>query len=168
MDRFHSTGGAALIASLLFAGVPAVSGAADPDAPQAEPTVGAPKRAPPSPSEAPDAKTDTAAPPPPTTAREVPAGQWAYTKQYGWAWLPYAGAFVSDGAPPKMFLYTASTGWSWVSAPWVAGEGARPVFSVASSRWPYGWRWGFAASWRAGMQTAHARRHVTRVSRAAK
>jgi len=63
----------------------------------------------------------------------APAGQWVYTAQYGWIWMPYGETFtyvpVSGGAP-DMYVYYPAFGWTWVVAPWVWGLGPRPYFGV--------------------------------------
>src|SRR4030095_15965018 len=48
--------------------------------PTVEPTLPADVPAPPSP------QVDSSV----TTAQSAPAGQWVYTDQYGWVWMPYA------------------------------------------------------------------------------
>ena len=83
-------------------------------------------------------------PPPPTevdaTTQEVvaqpatPAGQWVYTSQYGWVWMPYGTSYTylpSNGGTPNMYVYYPAVGWSWVIAPWVWGWGAMPWFGYA-------------------------------------
>jgi hypothetical protein len=66
------------------------------------------------------------APRPPAAA---PAdGQWVFTHQYGWIWLPYDRAYTyvpADGYP-AMFVYDGTLGWRWVAAPWVFGWGPTP------------------------------------------
>ncbi len=143
----------ALALALALAMAPALSWAQG-DPPQALPAVGPPAAAPPPPAVAPAPKTDTSAPPPPVISGQVPAGQWAYTRQYGWAWMPYGRRFIDQPVPeatPLMYLYTPALGWSWVRAPWVGGVGPRPYFSIWMSRWPFPWRWRFAPGWRAGL-----------------
>jgi hypothetical protein len=84
-------------------------------------------------------------PPPPTqidvtTGEEVvvqqapPAGQWVFTSQYGWVWMPHGNSFTflpANGAAPNMFVFYPAVGWSWVVAPWVWGWGAMPWFGFA-------------------------------------
>jgi hypothetical protein len=62
-------------------------------------------------------------------------GQWVYTAQYGWVWMPYGAAYtyLPAGAYPDMYLYVPAYGWRWVVAPWVWGIGPSPYFGV------YGW-----------------------------
>jgi hypothetical protein len=75
-------------------------------------------------------------PPPSVSVAPGPAsGQWVYTSQYGWVWMPYGSAYTyaPAGAYPDMYVYFPSYGWRWVVAPWVWGIGPRPYFGV------YGW-----------------------------
>lgn len=73
-------------------------------------------------------------PPPPSRHTEAPvaseaSGQWVYTQQYEWVWMPYGDRFVhvpTDGAEPCMFVYRPVVGWIWVAAPWVWGLGPAP------------------------------------------
>ena len=73
--------------------------------------------------------------PPQPVAPETATGQWVYTNQYGWVWMPYGAAYtyVAAGAYPDMYLYVPAYGWRWVVAPWVWGIGPHPYFGV------YGW-----------------------------
>jgi len=50
-------------------------------------------------------------------------GQWVYTAQYGWIWIPFGPQFVHvpTGAPQMFVFYPAAGGWTWVVAPWVWG-----------------------------------------------
>src|SRR5512135_1703456 len=74
----------------------------------------------------PDVPAPTWVPPPPTevdaSGNEVevqsstPAGQWVYTSQYGWVWMPYGNSYTylpASGATPNMFVYWPAVGWSW-------------------------------------------------------
>lgn len=81
----------------------------------------------------------TEAPPPPPPASEVdsppvsvPTGQWVFTNQYGWVFMPYAEGYtyVPDDGYPFMFVYGPSWGWRWLSAPWVLGLGPRPYWGA--------------------------------------
>jgi hypothetical protein len=97
-------------------------------------------------------------PPPPTqvdvsTGEEVvvqqaaPSGQWVYTSQYGWVWMPYGTSYTylpTNGGTPNMYVYYPAVGWSWVIAPWVWGWGAMPWFGYAGwSGYPwYGYGYG--------------------------
>jgi hypothetical protein len=110
--------------------------------------------------------------PPPPAPRQIPApplasadppaqpaatGQWVYTDQYGWVWMPYGDRYVHvvpGDDPPDMYLYDPPYGWCWVSAPWIWGCGPLPFFGGLG--WGrFGWwgngygHWGgFAARYR--------------------
>ena len=98
---------------------------------QIQPPTPAPTETPPAPPQAPPA--------PPQQAEGVPApagqpqgqqGQWVYTQQYGWVWMPYGSQYTyaptQAGAYPSEYVYAPSFGWSWVVAPWVFGWGIAP------------------------------------------
>jgi hypothetical protein len=74
-----------------------------------------------------------AAPPVAVAAPVTPAGQWVYTRQYGWLYMPYAQnyTFVPAAGPPSMFVYRPAHGWHWVHAPWVVGVGPVPYWGPA-------------------------------------
>ena len=95
---------------------------------------------PPQPDSAPPQAYPAPAPAPVVSAPSTP-GQWVYTSQYGWVWMPYGAAYTSlpvADAYPDMYVYWPSVGWRWVVAPWVWGIGPRPYFgSYGSAR--YGW-----------------------------
>jgi hypothetical protein len=57
-------------------------------------------------------------------------GQWVYTSQYGWVWMPYAQAYtyVPDDGYPTMYVYGATFGWRWVAAPWIYDYGPAPYW----------------------------------------
>jgi len=81
-------------------------------------------------------------PAPPAAGAEVP-GQWVYTQQYGWIWMPYGDTYTREapaGSPPNMYVYWPASGWCWVSAPWVWGWGPLPFFGVLGPV-RFGW-WG--------------------------
>jgi hypothetical protein len=91
-------------------------------------------------------------PPPPATSSQAPAatpipeGQWVWTSQYGWVWMPFASSYTyapADGSTPLMYLYGPAVGWSWVMAPWVWGAGPWPWFAYGGPA-RYGW-YGHAA-----------------------
>jgi hypothetical protein len=57
------------------------------------------------------------------------AGDWVYTAQYGWLWMPYdrGYTYVVDGTDTaSMYVYSPRLGWRWVAAPWVVGIGPVP------------------------------------------
>jgi hypothetical protein len=104
-----------------------------------QPSTPAPTQAPPPPSgpiQAPPAHAEAPAQPP------VP-GQWVYTDQYGWIWMPYGDKYthvVPGNEPPDMYVYEPSYGWCWVAAPWIWGWGPLPFFGVIGPV-HFGW-WG--------------------------
>lgn len=78
-------------------------------------------------------------PPPPEASKEqpaaqgLPAGQWVFTGQYGWVWMPFSDHFVhvpGGGGTPVMYVYYNPVGWRWVVAPWLWGCGPMPYFGV--------------------------------------
>jgi hypothetical protein len=91
---------------------------------------------------------------PPDDAQAAPSGQWVYTEQYGWVWMPY-GAVYSYVPPagtgePYAYVYYPSYGWTWVVAPWIWGYGPWPFFGVYGPAhfawygygfWRTPWRW---------------------------
>lgn len=59
-------------------------------------------------------------------------GQWVYTSQYGWVWMPYSQSYTyvpSDGYP-SMYLYGPTFGWRWVAAPWIYDYGPSPYWGT--------------------------------------
>jgi hypothetical protein len=150
----------ALTASAARAAAPASSaGQAQPSSPEPTTVPPAPKyTVPPAPAAQPlehpktepAAPTPRAAPPPP-----APAGQWSYTQQYGWIWIPYDRSYtdvVDDSALAYQYVYYPAYGWSWVLSPWVLGFGPAPYWGVFG---PARFAW-YAHPWfRVG--TAHLR-----------
>jgi hypothetical protein len=98
-------------------------------------TAGAPAVQPPTSQYLPPDETTELPPPATAVAPPSSAGQWVYTAQYGWVWMPYGTAYtyLPASAYPDMYLYFPAYGWRWVVAPWVWGIGPRPYFGV------YGW-----------------------------
>ena len=124
MKTFHAA--VALSAALLLSpGIPAAD-----TTPQAvEPTGPAPTWVPPPPTEV-NVQTGEEV----VVQATAPAGQWVFTSQYGWIWMPHGNAFTflpSNGGTPNMFVYYPAVGWSWVIAPWVWGWGAMPWVGFA-------------------------------------
>jgi hypothetical protein len=171
----------ALLAALFV--VPAVARPADDPEVWAQSADAAPPAAQPT-SPAP---TDLPPPPPPPGEAALedaqaqaqpaaPGGQWVYTEQYGWVWMPVGGAYTyvpPDGSAPDMYLYYPSVGWCWVVAPWVWGLGPMPYFGVYGAsrfgwyghgfgRW-YGYRhagWYAPGYWRGGRWNGYVRGNV--------
>ena len=78
-------------------------------------------------------------PPPPAPAEApqaeaAPTGQWVYTNQFGWLWMPYGReyTYVPGDAQvfPDQYVYYPAYGWRWVVAPWVYGYGPAPYWGV--------------------------------------
>lgn len=138
---------------------------------------------------APPSTSDTANQPPVQTAPPTAAapqapqpppaqGQWVYTSQYGWVYMPYARNYTYVDAAGELafaYAYYPAYGWRWLAAPWVLGWGptpywgtwgcgyfswyARPWFHVGVyrpavwGRWggPYGgWHGGYAPAYHGG------------------
>jgi len=112
---------------------------------EVQPTTAAPSQAPPVPPQQP--------PPPPgqnqqqiaqtaSPAQATGAGQWVYTSEYGWIWMPYGEQYTYEGGAsdtsPYSYAYYPSYGWMWLAAPWVWGWGAYPYFG---SLGPSGFGW---------------------------
>lgn len=80
----------------------------------------------------PEASTppDTAPAPSIDTTETPNDGQWVYTSQYGWVFMPYAQnyTYVPANGYPFMFVYGSGWGWRWLSAPWVFGIGPAPYW----------------------------------------
>jgi hypothetical protein len=78
------------------------------------------------PIEPPQSTTSPPPPPPPDVK-----GEWVYTAQYGWVWMPYDQLYthvnVNSGVAYE-FVFYPRFGWRWVLAPWVFGLGPRPYF----------------------------------------
>jgi len=80
----------------------------------------------------------TAAPPALAGAKLVPlpSGQWVFTQEYGWLWMPYDRMYAQVVEnPARRFGYSAvayeyayypAFGWRWVVAPWILRIGAVP------------------------------------------
>src|SRR4029079_230546 len=105
---------------------------AQPAPQQAQPGTAAPHEQPPPPPAQPPAPPQQQ--PPQTYSVQAPAqpgapaqGQWVYTSQYGWVWMPYGAQYTYEpsyaGAYPSSYVYYPAYGWTWVAAPWVWGFG---------------------------------------------
>jgi hypothetical protein len=116
--------------------------------PSAEPSSPAPTQVPPPPPEhvAPpsEAQVQTVRHPARRHAhvRVRGDGQWVYTEQYGWIWIPYGAQYTYEPTDPDdqpyEYVYCPSYGWSWLAAPWVFGWGAFPHFGAMG---PARYRW---------------------------
>src|SRR5215831_17411647 len=111
-----------------------------PDQQVAQPATAAPSDQPPAPPQQPPAPPQDQAQAQPYPAQVqvqavAPAqGQWVYTSQYGWVWMPYGAQYTYEptyaGAYPSSYVYYPSYGWTWVTAPWIWGFGISPFFGV--------------------------------------
>lgn len=99
----------------------------------------------------------TTPPPPPAQVRRpsIPDGQWVYTQQYGWIWMPYSDRYAyvpTDGyGEPYAYVYYPAYGWTWLGAPWMWGFGPWPYFGyygpVRYAWYGHGW-WRNPSRWR--------------------
>jgi hypothetical protein len=68
--------------------------------------------------------------PPPPPGAPLPDGQWVYTQQYGWVWMPFEDQFTfvppGGAGEPLQYVFYGGYGWTWVAAPWVWGYGPGP------------------------------------------
>jgi hypothetical protein len=107
---------------------PAPESVPPPDAP-------APQGPPPAPPPASPAPPPAAEP----QASAVPSGQWVYTSQYGWLWIPHGQQYTyvqSDlQVYPDQYVYYPAYGWRWVVAPWVFGYGPAPYWGAWGPRY---------------------------------
>jgi hypothetical protein len=128
-----------------------------------DPSIAPPSEYPPAPQyetpPAPPPQAEAPAGPPPAQAQAAPpAGQWIYTQQYGWIWMPYSDSYTYSpangyGEPYAYVYYPAYSSWTWVAAPWVWGFGPWPFFGVFGPArfgwyghgwWRYPQRWHYA------------------------
>jgi len=74
---------------------------------------------------------------PATSPVPMPAGQWVYTHEYGWLWIPYDQKYVHVTEVAKRFgcsavayeyAYYPVSGWRWVLAPWILRFGVVPYW----------------------------------------
>lgn len=88
-------------------------------------------------------------PPPPQEQQEPAAtGQWIFTAQYGWVWMPYGSEYIAPatiaGYAPYAYIYHPFDGWVWLAAPWVYGWGVSPYFG---SHGPAAFAWYHPSFW---------------------
>jgi hypothetical protein len=127
----------------------AQSGAQSAPAPAPPPPPPAPANAPaaqPPPAPPQDAPTGEGAaaatePPPPAShwVYSYPQGQWVYTAEYGWIWVPAGAASYEAEGTPYAYLYTPGFGWTWYISPWGWGPYHYGVWVRHPWR-PAGWR----------------------------
>lgn len=110
--------------------------------PGAQPPSPAPDRVPPPPPAQVSPPSQAQVQVVPQVTQPAARGQWVYTAQYGWVWMPYGSQYTytptQPGASPYEYVYYPSYGWSWLAAPWVFGLGVSPYFGVAGP-WHFGW-----------------------------
>ncbi len=72
-------------------------------------------------------------PAPPSDGTEA-SGQWVYTDQYGWVFVPYGDQYVSPAAgfdeTALCYVYQPGTGWVWLAAPWTQEPEAYPFLGI--------------------------------------
>jgi hypothetical protein len=131
-----------LLSSLLLT-VPAAAMADDWDEGTAQPSPAPTTQPPPPPAVIPAPPAEQ---PPAPAQPAAPEGQWVYTNQYGWVWMPHATSYTyvpPSGGEPQMYLYYPTVGWTWVVAPWIWGWGPAPYFAFGASYFPwYGYGYG--------------------------
>lgn len=147
----------ALLASAALAWAPAQARPSDdtvavkPQSPAAD--QGKDQAAPPPPAEQPPAPPAETPPPPAqaqgqATARQAPPGQWVYTPEYGWVWMPYSEAYRYEGGGGSYaYVYYPAVGWTWLVAPWEWGWWPWPYYGFAGYWGPFGFRW-YGPGWR--------------------
>jgi hypothetical protein len=70
---------------------------------------------------------------------EVAGGQWVYTAEYGWIYMPYGDHYVfAQAASAYAYVYYPAFGWRWLAAPWVIGSGRYPHFG---DHGPFAFAW---------------------------
>ena len=118
------------------------------------PPTPAPDQQPPAPPQQPpprvQGQTQPQIQPAPVGQQAAGEGQWVYTSEYGWIWMPYGGQYTYEGtasdASPYSYVYYPSYGWMWLAAPWIWGWGGYPYFGP---RGPGGFGW-YRGLYRAG------------------
>jgi hypothetical protein len=110
--------------------------------PQGSPPATEPPPPPAQPPQPPKADAGSSPQAPSDAQPATSTGQWVYTNQYGWIWIPYGDEYVftpaDESAEPYEFIYWPTRGWIWVAAPWIWGIGPLPYFGVFGP-WHYHW-----------------------------
>jgi hypothetical protein len=129
----------ATISLALCSGFDLHARAQDSDSPPPPPSAAPTSEPPPPPEELPTPPEPQAGPPgseEPSESVEaqepIPEGQWVFTNQYGWVFMPYAQTYTYVPATgyPFMFAYGPRYGWRWLSAPWIYGVGPHPYWGT--------------------------------------
>lgn len=126
-----------IVTAVLFLSLTGMASAAQADPAPALPPSSPASSSPSSPSSPPSPPAELPPPPPQQDRAPAPAssGQWVYTGQYGWLWMPYGDQYIDtppegSALPPDEYAYDPAYGWMWVSAPWVWGWGVAPFYGV--------------------------------------
>ena len=97
-----------------------------------QPPTAAPAQKPPAPPlqpPAPPVRSQTQVQQPVGAGQVAAGGQWVYTSQYGWIWMPYGNQYTYEGtaydASPYSYVYYPSYGWLWLPRRLGFGAGVR-------------------------------------------
>jgi len=134
--------------ALLLTGAPALVFAQPVPGPDMPPP---PSRAEPAQGPPPPVAAPSQTPPPPPGAQSVAppgvapqptaglTGQWVYTNQYGWLWMPHGQQYTYIPADaqvyPDQYVYYPAYGWRWIVAPWIYGYGPAPYWGLWGPRY---------------------------------
>lgn len=128
-------------------GLPEPWTAADQAPDTAQPTSLAPSELPPAPPALPPPAPEVESQPDdeaaaPSAEGEAASGQWVFTGQYGWLFLPYGEQYTSVPVDPEQtsfsYAYQPAGGWVWLASPWVVGVAPYPFFGILGP-WRFGW-----------------------------
>lgn len=114
--------------------------------PSAQPETAPAAQAPPAQAAPPPAQVAApAAPAPaPSWVYSYPTGQWVYTTDRGWIWVPTGSTTTVFEGVPYAYLYTPAYGWTWYISPW--GWGPYRYGAWVGHPWhPVGWHGGWIA-----------------------
>lgn len=82
--------------------------------------------------------------PPASWVYSYPTGQWVYTADRGWLWVPAGTTTTAVEGVPYAYMYTPAFGWTWYISPW--GWGPYRYGGWVAHPWhPAGWRGGWVA-----------------------
>lgn len=95
-------------------------------------------------------------------------GQWVFTAQYGWVFMPYGEQYVDRGQSahvqaPFAFVYCPNDGWGWVEAPWLWGWGSYPYFGASDPNRLSWYRWLYDGGFGWGGYRGGSRQNVRRI-----
>ena len=81
-------------------------------------------------------------------AVSMPSGQWVFTQEYGWLWMPHHQKYAQVVENPDRrfghssvayaYAYYPAFGWRWVVAPWILRFGTVPYWGVLGPA-RFGW-----------------------------